>query len=90
MIEQIHIGKKGDKRLGNDAALREATQARQRVDELSRIMDHQTRITDALSHEMSSMRGRIDLSDLRQRDTSSNTAPSTYEKVELTRVKHNS
>ena len=46
-------------------------------------MDHQTRITDALSHEMSSMRGRIDLSDLRQRDPTSNTAPSTYEKVEL-------
>ena len=38
--------------MGNDAALREATQARQRVEELSRILDHQTRVTDALSHEV--------------------------------------
>ena len=51
----------GDKRIGNDAALREATTARTRVEELSRILDHQTRVSDALSHEMASMRGRIDI-----------------------------
>jgi len=38
------------------------------VEELSRILDHQTRVTDALSHEMSSIRGRIDISDFRSRE----------------------
>lgn len=56
----------GDKRLNNDAAAREARDARSRCEELSRILDHQTRITDALSHEMASIRGRVEIKDLRQ------------------------
>ena len=55
-LEGQFLRTEGDKRLNNDAATREARDARTRCDELSRILDHQTRITDALSHEMASIR----------------------------------
>ena len=65
-LEGQFLRTEGDKRLNNDAAAREARDARSRCEELSRILDHQTRITDALSHEMASIRGRVEIKDLRQ------------------------
>lgn len=65
----------GDKRLNSDAAAREARDARSRCEELSRILDHQTRITDALSHEMASIRGRVEIKDLRQDRKDRNVLP---------------
>ena len=69
-VEGQFLRTEGDKRLGSESATREARDARNRCDELSKIVDRQTRITDALSHEMATLRGRVEIKDYRNESIS--------------------